>query len=57
MAIEEKWDAANMKGDAATLGTIFADNFISTNTDGKVRSRAKCWHRSGRAGSSIRRRR
>ena len=40
-AIEEKWDAANVKGDAAALESIYADSFISTNTDGKVRTKAE----------------
>src|SRR5262249_45355148 len=40
-AIEEKWDAANLKGDAAALGAIFADGFIQTDTDGKVRTKAE----------------
>ena len=40
-AMEGKWDAANLKGDAATLGTIFADNFISTDGEGKVQTKAE----------------
>ena len=40
-AIEEKWDAANLKGDAAALGAIFADTFISTSSEGKVRTKAE----------------
>ena len=40
-AIEEKWDAANMKGDTATLATIFADTFITTNAEGKTRTKAE----------------
>jgi ketosteroid isomerase-like protein len=40
-AIEEKWDAASLKGDAATLATIFADGFITTDPEGKVRSKAE----------------
>jgi ketosteroid isomerase-like protein len=39
-AIEEKWDAAAVKGDVATLGQIFADTFISTSTEGVVRTKA-----------------
>ena len=39
--LEEKWDAANLKGDAATLDTIFADTFIMTGDDGKVRTKAE----------------
>jgi uncharacterized protein (TIGR02246 family) len=40
-ALEERWDAANLKGDAAALATVFADNFISTGDDGKVRTKAE----------------
>ena len=40
-AIEEKWDAANLKGDAAALGAIFADTFISTSSEGKVRTKTE----------------
>ena len=40
-ALEEKWDAANLKGDAAALGTIFADTYISTSPEGKVRTKAE----------------
>src|SRR5689334_6171394 len=40
-AIEEKWDAANMKGDTATLATIFADTFITTNAEGKTRTKTE----------------
>lgn len=40
-AIEEKWDVANLKGDTATLSAIFADTFISTNAEGKVRTKAE----------------
>jgi ketosteroid isomerase-like protein len=40
-AIEEKWDAANLKGDAAALNSIFADTFVSTESDGTVRSKAE----------------
>ena len=39
-AIEAKWDAANRKGDSASLDAIFADGFISTSTEGKVSSKA-----------------
>jgi len=38
-ALEEKWDAANLKGDAAALGAILADTFISTSAEGKVRTK------------------
>lgn len=40
-ALEEKWDSASLKGDAAALGTIFSDSFISTNAEGKVRTKAE----------------
>lgn len=40
-AIEEKWDAANLKGDVAALDAIFADGFISTSPEGKVRTKAE----------------
>ncbi|HUS05855.1 MAG TPA: nuclear transport factor 2 family protein [Bryobacteraceae bacterium] len=40
-ALEEKWDAASLKGDTAALGTIFADGFISTSAEGKVRTKAE----------------
>jgi len=40
-ALEAKWDTANLKGDAATLDTIFADTFIMTGDDGKVRTKAE----------------
>src|SRR5947209_1482155 len=40
-ALEEKWDMANMKGDTATLGAILVDSFISTSTEGKVRTKAE----------------
>jgi len=39
--LELKWDAANVKGDTATLTTIFADTFISTNAEGKTRTKAE----------------
>jgi ketosteroid isomerase-like protein len=39
--LEEKWDAANLKGDAGALEKIFADNFIATDGDGKVRTKAE----------------
>ena len=40
-AIEAKWDAASRKGDAKALEEIFADGFISTSTEGTVRSKAE----------------
>ena len=40
-AIEDRWDAANLKGDAAALEEIFADAFIMTGDDGKVRTKAE----------------
>ena len=40
-AIEQQWDAANLKGDAGALDRIFADTFIMTGDDGKVRNKAE----------------
>jgi uncharacterized protein (TIGR02246 family) len=40
-ALEAKWDAASLKGDSAALATIFADTFISTSPEGKVRTKAE----------------
>jgi ketosteroid isomerase-like protein len=40
-SLEERWDAANLKGDAAALDAIFADTFIMTGDDGKVRGKAE----------------
>ena len=40
-AIEDKWDAASLKGDSAALATIFADGFITTDPEGKVRTKAE----------------
>lgn len=40
-ALEEKWDMANLKGDTATLSAIFVDTFISTSSEGKVRTKAE----------------
>ena len=40
-AMEDKWSAANLKGDAAALNAIFADTFISTESDGSVRTKAE----------------
>jgi uncharacterized protein (TIGR02246 family) len=40
-AIEEKWNAANLNGDAAALEAIFADTFVMTDGEGKVRPKAE----------------
>ena len=40
-AIEAKWDAATLKGDATALGSIIADTYIQTTSEGKVRGRAE----------------
>ena len=40
-ALEERWDAANLKSDAAALDAIFAESFISTGEDGRVRTKAE----------------
>ena len=39
--MEERWDAANLKGDAAALDAIFANSFISTDSEGKIRTKAE----------------
>jgi ketosteroid isomerase-like protein len=40
-ALEEKWDAASLKNDAAGLGGILADSFVGTSTEGKLRTKAE----------------
>ena len=40
-ALEEKWDAASVKGDVAALGAILADTFVSTSTEGHVSTKAE----------------
>jgi ketosteroid isomerase-like protein len=40
-ALETKWDAANLGGDAAALDSLFADSFIMTDSDGVVRHKAE----------------
>lgn len=40
-AIEEKWDAASLKGDTAALSGLLADSFVSTDAEGKVKTRAE----------------
>ena len=40
-AMEEKWSTANLKGDAAALNAMFADTFVSTESDGSVRTKAE----------------
>ena len=40
-ALEKKWDAANMRGDAAALDSLFADSFIATDSDGVVRHKSE----------------
>jgi ketosteroid isomerase-like protein len=40
-ALEIKWDAANLRGDATALDSLFADSFIMTDSDGVVRSKAE----------------
>src|SRR4051812_39303113 len=40
-ALEQRWDTANLKGDAAALDTIFADTFIMTGDDGHVHTKAE----------------
>jgi uncharacterized protein (TIGR02246 family) len=38
--IENKWANAYLKGDAATIGDILADDFVGVSLEGKVQSRA-----------------
>lgn len=40
-ALEQQWDAANLKGDAAALEQILAPAFILTGDDGRVHTRAE----------------
>jgi ketosteroid isomerase-like protein len=40
-ALEAKWDAANLRGDAAALDSLFADSFIMTDSAGVVRNKAE----------------
>jgi ketosteroid isomerase-like protein len=40
-AMEDKWSTANLKGDAAALNVMFADTFVSTESDGSVRTKAE----------------
>src|ERR1051326_8879448 len=40
-AIEERWYAASVKGDAAAWNEIFADTFVSTGSDGTVQTKAE----------------
>jgi ketosteroid isomerase-like protein len=40
-ALEEQWDAANLKGDAAALDRILANEFILTGDDGKVHTKTE----------------
>lgn len=40
-AVEERWDAASVKGDTAALGEILADSLITTTPEGKVRTKAQ----------------
>ena len=40
-ALEEKWDAATAKVDLVTVDAILADTFVSTGTEGQVRTKAE----------------
>jgi ketosteroid isomerase-like protein len=40
-ALEERWDTANLKGDAAALDALFADSYISTDSEGRMRTKAE----------------
>jgi ketosteroid isomerase-like protein len=41
IALEHKWEQANVKADVAALDSILADTFISTTVDGVVRTKAE----------------
>jgi len=41
LALEEKWDIASMKGDAAALELILAEKFVSTTPEGKLRTKSE----------------
>lgn len=38
-ALEHKWDAANLRGDAGALASILDENFLLTGQDGKVHTK------------------
>lgn len=40
-ALEQKWDAATLAGDAATLAGILAEGYIETGSDGAVRTKGE----------------
>jgi ketosteroid isomerase-like protein len=40
-ALEQQWDTANLRGDAAALDRVLADDFILTGDDGKVHPKAE----------------
>jgi ketosteroid isomerase-like protein len=40
-ALEEKWAAAQVRGDVAAMGSLLADTFVYTNIDGALRSKAE----------------
>jgi uncharacterized protein (TIGR02246 family) len=40
-ALEEKWAAAQMKGDIATMAALLADTFVYTTIDGVLRNKAE----------------
>jgi ketosteroid isomerase-like protein len=45
LALESKWDAASLKGDATSLGGILGDTFVTTSPEGKMRSKAETLQR------------
>lgn len=40
-ALEEKWVQAQLKGDAAALGSVLAEGFVSTTSTGELRTKAE----------------
>jgi ketosteroid isomerase-like protein len=40
-AIEEQWEAASLKADVATLGSLLAETFISISADGHMQTKAE----------------
>jgi uncharacterized protein (TIGR02246 family) len=45
LAMEAKWDAASRKSDSEALGKLFADEFVTTDGDGKVRTKEEVLRR------------
>jgi ketosteroid isomerase-like protein len=40
-ALEQQWDASNLRGDAAALDRVLASDFFLTGDDGKVHAKAE----------------